>query len=157
MNDHKLVFEQSDVYRTILVNQTSKNFLLVKATDDDCTNDGKACAYKILEESIPFTVDELGFLSNTVPLAKSRYDFTVRAYDCLDDESYVDASIHIDVDEQCVPVWQGAEANLNVVENPNPKIYNLPSLNLYQAQSKDYSIISYPCKLYCNKIFRNFL
>jgi hypothetical protein len=50
----------------------------------------------------------MGFVSNTMPINEvSRFDFTVRAFDCLDDNSFTDISVHDDVIEPCTPEWKG--------------------------------------------------
>jgi hypothetical protein len=85
--------------------------MIVKARDDDCTNDGFACSYEIANnEDVPFKVNKLGFISNTKPLKRSdkaSYDLIIRAYDCLDfDNEYVETNVHIDVKEPCRPQWK---------------------------------------------------
>jgi hypothetical protein len=38
-------------------------------------------------------------------MEKMRYDFIVRGYDCLDNSSFVETNIHIDIREPCRPKW----------------------------------------------------
>ncbi len=109
------------MYKKTLVesDQLYQNFLSVKARDNDCTNNGYACAYKIisskdnqaiLESQFPFKIDNNGLLSTNQPLSRAYanfYDFKVRAFDCLNNESFVDATVNIQVAEPCLPQWTG--------------------------------------------------
>jgi hypothetical protein len=96
----------------------------VKARDNDCTNDGYACVYKLvppesianldmatsenIDAQMPFKIDNTGSLSTTRPLVAGKiYDFKVRAFDCISKDSYVEAQVHIEVIERCSPQWIG--------------------------------------------------
>jgi hypothetical protein len=98
------------------------NFMSVKAHDNDCTNEGDACSYKLvppdsianldtnenIEAQMPFKIDGTGSLSSTRPLIAGKiYDFKVRAFDCISKESFVDAQVHIEIIDRCSPQWIG--------------------------------------------------
>lgn len=113
-NDSKLKFENDTYNHKIVENTIDISPLIVKAKDNDCTNDGFACHYEIINAEIPFNINNLGFISNTIPLKKSDkiyYDFVVRAYDCADNSSFVDANVHIEVVEPCRPEWKSKKKN----------------------------------------------
>lgn len=114
-DDYVLKFEQSSVYKKKLVesDEIYENFMSIKARDEDCTNEGYACSYKLLtkeflsvDSSFAFKIDDTGVLSSTRALkAGEEFEFKVRAFDCLNNHSFVDASVHINVVEKCVPQW----------------------------------------------------
>ena len=110
-NDHELKFDGSDYYAQLVEDTINEDILIVKARDDDCTNDGFACDYEIANnEDVPFKINKLGFISNTKALKKSdkpSYDLIVRAYDCLDlDSKFIETNVHIDIKEPCRPHWK---------------------------------------------------
>ena len=104
------------------------NILTIKAHDNDCTNNGNACSYKLIsldsehmngdDKLFPFKIDHTnGVLSTNQPLNKlATYDFKVRAYDCLNKESFADALVHIDVVEPCVPQWMDFVNEMKPIE-----------------------------------------
>ena len=118
-DDYLLEFEQTQVYKKTLVEseQIYENFLALKAKDNDCTNNGFACFYALLnnqdnqvisDPQFPFKIDNNGLLSTNQPLRHANfYDFKVRAFDCLNNDSYVDADVNVEVVETCVPQWTG--------------------------------------------------
>ena len=118
-DDFVLQFEQSSVYKRTLVesDEIYENFMAVKARDNDCTNDGYACSYEIITDEInsilgekqtTFKVDNLGMLSSTRALKNGEvFDFKVRAFDCLNKESFADALVHVEIIEKCYPQWTG--------------------------------------------------
>lgn len=116
-DDFVLEFEKPDSYnkKVATSNMIYDNIMTVKARDNDCTNDGFACSYQlvsedemglVLDEKFPFKVDSNGVISSTQPLTKAgQYSFKVRAIDCLNKDEYVEAPVHIEVVESCLPQW----------------------------------------------------
>jgi len=115
-DDYKLQFEEQ-VYKKILVESESlyENFMKVTAKDQDCTNDGFACSYKIvgidtndISADFPFRINNNGMLSS-VRAVKSRemFKFKVRAFDCVSRDSFVDTDVVVDIIESCKPQWIG--------------------------------------------------
>lgn len=116
-------FEQeSGVYKKTLVESDLlyENIMSIRARDEDCTNDGYACSYKLLSAPDLLPLDESsssssfafqihptsGMLSSRLPLkAGDRFEFKVRAFDCLNNQSFVDADVLISVVEKCLPQW----------------------------------------------------
>lgn len=95
--------------------------MTIKAKDNDCTNEGNACSYQlissdeaiILDDKFSFKIDTNGILSSTQPLNNPTiYDFKVRAFDCLNKNSYVDAPVRIEIVEQCTPQWTNNQQEL---------------------------------------------
>ena len=111
-NDHELKFDGNDYYASLVEDNISESILIVKAHDDDCTNDGFACSYEIVNnDDVPFKINKLGFISNTKALKRSdkaKYDLIIRGYDCLDNK-YVETNVHIEVKEHCRPEWKSNE------------------------------------------------
>jgi hypothetical protein len=70
------------------------------------------------DKLFPFKIDHTnGVLSTNQPLNKlATYDFKVRAYDCLNKESFADALVHIDVVEPCVPQWMDFVNEMKPIE-----------------------------------------
>ena len=54
-----------------------------------------------------FKIDsKTGKLSSTRALrAGEKFNLKVRAFDCLNNESFVDADVNIDIVERCLPEW----------------------------------------------------
>ena len=112
-DDYALKFEREDVYRQTLVESDSiyESFAQVRARDKDCTNNGYACAYKLLlndlnevDANFPFKIDAAGSLSSVRAVkAGEFYEFKVRAFDCVSKEAYVDAEVIVNVIEPCIP------------------------------------------------------
>ena len=112
-----LEFESTPYYGTTLEKTDGiyQNFLLVRARDSDCTNDGFACAYELASNtdavdvaSLPFKIDNTGYLSTTTILNKSEtFVFNVRAYDCVSKDSYVETQVTVEIAESWVPKWVG--------------------------------------------------
>ncbi len=102
-------------------NEIYENFMQVQAKDQDCTNNGQACAYKLLKPDLtevdvnfPFSIDEFGQMSTNRPINKGDlFEFTVRAFDCVTKDAYVDAKIIVDVIDECVPQWTDFSTDLN--------------------------------------------
>ncbi len=101
--------------------------MTIKAHDNDCTNNGNACSYKLITldsendddvKLFPFKIDPTnGVLSSKQPLNKlATYDFKVRAYDCVNKDSFVDALVHIDLVEPCVPQWMDFVNEIKPIE-----------------------------------------
>ena len=118
-DDFELKFESSDAYTAKLVKSDDlyDNFLAVKASDADCTNDGHACAYQLASNSpdvdvasLPFKIDDSGYLSSTRGLNKAEtFVFNVRAFDCVSKDSYIETQVTVEVVEPCVPQWTGKQ------------------------------------------------
>lgn len=109
-------FEEDNYYRDLYEDQINDLILTLNAKDSDCTNNGNACDYKIILsdedemefDEYPFKINSKGYLSNVIKLNRSVrafYDFKVRAYDCLNNVSYSETNIHIEILEKCVPKW----------------------------------------------------
>lgn len=105
-------FEQDGVYKKTLIESDDiyEGFMAIRAKDNDCTNDGYACTYQIIsnpaEKLLPFKIDNTGLLSTLRSVKKGEYfEFKVRAFDCLNNQSFVDAQVMINVVEPCVPQW----------------------------------------------------
>lgn len=141
-------FEQP-AYEKTLVESTSvyESFMTVRARDSDCTNEGYACSYKLLtsdlvpvdddEDDAPlFRVDKLGRLSSTRALVGAeRFEYRVRAFDCLNNQSFVDAELVINVVEKCVPQWTSKGfANIQKYSN---NFLNLSKTNHKRLPSGD--------------------
>ena len=115
-DDYSLSFDK-DLYKKTLIksNDLYDNFMQVIARDEDCTNNGQACSYKLLkydltevESDFAFKIDQTGQLSTTRPMNKGElFEFNVRAFDCISKDSFVDVKVIIDVIEECVPQWDG--------------------------------------------------
>jgi hypothetical protein len=116
-DDSPLKFEK-DVYTKKLGESSDlyENFMTVSARDQDCTNAGNACSYKLLtkflddidEESFAFKIDSTGALSTRKAMLNGEsYEFTVRAFDCVTKEAFVDARVKINVVGKCSPEWIG--------------------------------------------------
>ena len=94
--------------------------VIVKAKDDDCTNNGFACNYEIVNnENVPFAINKLGFISNTKELKRSdkeSYDLIVRGYDCIDNK-YAETNVHIEIKEQCRPEWKSNIILISLCKN----------------------------------------
>ncbi|RNA41933.1 calsyntenin-1 isoform X1 [Brachionus plicatilis] len=114
-DDYELKFEHDGVHTATLTesNEIYQNFMSVRARDNDCTNDGYACSYQLLTESLipveplfPIKIDNTGVLSTlrSVKRAES-FDFIVRAFDCLNNQSHTDAKVLVTVVEPCTPEW----------------------------------------------------
>jgi hypothetical protein len=122
-DDSQLKFEQQ-TYTETLIESTElyENFMQIRAHDNDCTNDGYACSYKLLtknlaeisEPDFAFKIDQAtGTLSSTRELKSSEvFEFTLRAFDCISHDSFVDASILINVIEKCTEEWQNYSTEL---------------------------------------------
>jgi hypothetical protein len=115
-DDYVLKFEESGVYAKKMAESEEiyENFLSIKAHDEDCTNDGNACAYILLskdsyalDSSFAFRIDQTsGQLSSTRGLKSGElFEFKVRAFDCVNNASYVDAPVYISIVEKCTPQW----------------------------------------------------
>ncbi len=115
-DDYKLRFEEQ-VYKKILVESESlyENFMQVIAKDQDCTNDGFACSYKIvridsndISPEFPFRINNNGMLSSVRALkSKEMFKFKVRAFDCITRDSFVETDVVVDIIESCKPQWIG--------------------------------------------------
>ncbi len=115
-DDYLLSFDKS-LYTATLVqaeNHIYEDFLTVRATDHDCSNQGLACAYSLhhelyLDDEFPFIVNNEGHLSTKGQLnaAPRSYQFKVRAYDCVSTGTFVEADVTVEVHEPCVPEWTG--------------------------------------------------
>lgn len=94
-------------------NEIYENFLTVRARDQDCTNEGYACSYQLLTDSLipveplfPIKIDNTGQLSALRSLKHGEnLNFIVRAFDCLNNQSFVDAKVLITIVEPCTPEW----------------------------------------------------
>lgn len=111
-DDSPLKFEQDGLYKKTLVESDLiyDEVMNVRARDEDCTNDGYACSYKLLSVSTDpyaFKIDTAtGKISSTRALqAGEKFNFKVRAFDCLNNQSFVDADVTIEIAERCVPEW----------------------------------------------------
>lgn len=115
-DDSQLKFENNGLFKFTLTESDMlyQNSMNVSARDEDCTNDGYACLYKLFsKELVPiddhysFKIDSTtGKISSTRAVrAGEKFNFYVRAYDCLNNQSFVDAEVNIDVVEKCVPEW----------------------------------------------------
>ena len=97
----------------------------VQAKDQDCTNNGQACAYKLLRQDLtevdvtfPFSIDGFGQISTTGPINKGDlFEFTVRAFDCVNKNAFVDAKVIVDVIDECVPQWTDFSTDINTLTN----------------------------------------
>jgi hypothetical protein len=129
-DDSPLKFEKN-VYTQTLGESADlyENFATASAKDQDCTNAGYACSYKLLtkflddidDESFAFKVDSTGALSTRkAMLAGENFEFTVRAFDCVSKESFVDARVKINVVAACTPEWTG-QCNLNCSDPIEPQ------------------------------------
>ena len=95
----------------------------VQAKDQDCTNNGQACAYKLLRQDLtevdvtfPFSIDGFGQISTTGPINKGDlFEFTVRAFDCVNKNAFVDAKVIVDVIDECVPQWTDFSTDINLL------------------------------------------
>lgn len=117
-DDSVLKFENDGLYKKTLVESELiyEEFLSVRARDEDCTNDGYACLYKLLnskdfaglEDQNAFKMNsKTGKLSSIRALrAGEKFNLKVRAFDCLNNESFVDADVNIDIVERCLPEWK---------------------------------------------------
>lgn len=114
-DDYLLQFTESE-YRATLVESEKlhDNFMTVKAKDFDCTNNGYACAYSLHSHELdnhlefPFKIDTDGQISTVSALtAPHSYEFTVRAYDCVSTQSFIETKVIVSVVEQCRPQWTG--------------------------------------------------
>ena len=85
----------------------------MSAKDHDCTNNGLACSYSLEHEltvvdEFPFSISTTGQISTKRSLTQAGvYDFRVRAYDCVNNKSFVEVPVHVDIIEPCVPQWTG--------------------------------------------------
>lgn len=103
--------ESDDIY---------ENFMSIRAKDNDCTNEGYACSYTLLlndfnnvDANFAFKIDSTGSLSSTKAVKKGEiYEFKIRAFDCLNKESYVDTQAVIEVVEPCVPQFTDYQTEL---------------------------------------------
>ena len=116
-DDSELKFESANAYNAKLVktDEIYDNFLLVRARDSDCTNEGYACMYQLASNSpdidvasLPFKIDNNGWLSSTRSLNQvETFSFNVRAFDCVSKDSFVETQVTVDIVEPCVPQWTG--------------------------------------------------
>lgn len=117
-DDYPLKFESTEYKKKLATsNLVYEKIMLIRAKDNDCTNDGYACGYELVssddslvldESKSPFKIDSNGQLSTTQPLTKPQlFDFKVRAFDCLNKDSFVETPVHIEVVEPCYPKWNG--------------------------------------------------
>lgn len=146
-DDSKLKFEK-DTYAAILVesNDLYENFVSVRARDQDCTNDGYACSYKLLnkylEEADPstmaFKIDPVtGLLSSTRALRPTeKYELNVRAFDCVSKDSFVDTKVMIQVVEKCTPQWVDFPSNI-LAMGENNKIFDGVIVKSCDEQNKN--------------------
>lgn len=131
-DDYKLKFEHEGIYTTTLTesNEIYQNFMSIRARDNDCTNDGYACSYIILTESLipveplfPIKIDNMGSLSTLRSVKHGEnFNFIVRAFDCLDNESHTDAKVSISVVEPCKPEWINYRNEI-VSDTENTKLF----------------------------------
>ncbi|CAF0843509.1 unnamed protein product [Brachionus calyciflorus] len=125
-DDFKLKFEQEGLYQKVLIesDEIYENFLTIRARDNDCTNDGYACHYQLLNENLipvdplfPFKIDTIGQLSSVRSVKRGeQFNFVTRAFDCLNNNSYVDAKVSISVNEPCLPQWTISQSEINTHE-----------------------------------------
>ena len=100
-DDYLLQFTESEYHATLVESdKLHENFMTVNAKDSDCTNNGFACAYSLDSheaDELPFKIDTDGQISTVSPLTGAHtYEFTVRAYDCVSTESYIETNNWID-------------------------------------------------------------
>lgn len=110
IDDYLLQFEETEYHHSIVESdQIHDKFMTVRATDNDCTNNGYACSYGLERgnsEELPFKINDQGELSTVKPLTHFQvYEFKVRAYDCLNNNSFAEADVRIEVVEPCIPQW----------------------------------------------------
>ena len=113
-DDYPLKFER-DIYTQNLAesNGIYENFMSVRARDLDCTNFGYACSYKLLlndlnevNKNFPIQIDSNGSLSTVRSIKATKYlKFKVRAFDCVNKNSYVDTEVIIKVVKPCLPEY----------------------------------------------------
>ena len=131
-DDTPLKFDQTE-YTPILAesHEPYENFMLVQAHDSDCTNSGHACAYKLLSkfgdeldvDTFAFGIDATsGSLSSRRALhATESFEFTVRAFDCVNKEAFVDARVKLNVVEKCQRQWLAYPAEISAsLESSQP-------------------------------------
>jgi hypothetical protein len=146
-DDHKLKFENvEETYKKTLTrsNDIYKDFLTVRAKDDDCTNNGFACSYELISDNtrLPFTINNNGQLSSTQPLqVLQTYKFIVRAFDCVNKESFVETNVNIDIAEPCIPQWIDFKTNLKAVDEYTTP-FNSISLTACDQMRQDINYLS---------------
>lgn len=113
-DDYELQFDAPTYQSTLIKSEhLYENFLSVSAKDHDCTNNGLACSYSLEHEltvvdEFPFSISTTGQISTKRSLTQAGvYDFRVRAYDCVNNKSFVEVPVHVDIIEPCVPQWTG--------------------------------------------------
>ena len=104
-----LKFEEESYNRTLIESESIyEKLMTIRARDQDCT-DRFACSYEIIDQPMiyAFRIDQLtGEISSTRALISAeRFDFKVRAFDCVNNQSYVETDVSINIVEMCVPQW----------------------------------------------------
>ena len=104
-----LKFEEESYNRTLVESESIyEKLITIRARDQDC-NHGFACSYKIIDQPMTyaFRIDQLtGEISSTRAIKSGeRFDFKVRAFDCVNNQLYVETGVSINVVEMCVPQW----------------------------------------------------
>ncbi|XP_060573318.1 calsyntenin-1-like [Ruditapes philippinarum] len=102
------VFDKTTYFVEMEEDRMYDSIIKVTAHDDDNESDNKAiCSYDILDDDVPFVIDNEGNLKNTEKIShKERYNFIVKvvARDCAGMVS-APAFINIDVKEICKNGW----------------------------------------------------
>jgi hypothetical protein len=108
------------------------NILQLEVDDKDGSDKfSSICRFHILTANAPFTIDEQGVLSNTVPLSyadKHNHILEVRAEDCGGKQSTT-LLINIRVLAQCHPGWKDIAPRVTSPPAPPPTSPLLPMLS----------------------------
>lgn len=133
-DDSRLAFQQASYVKSVVESELMyENFMEVKARDQDCTNNGYACSYSLLssllddvDDSFAFKIDNTGRISSTRALKRGEsFEFVVRAFDCVNKDSYTDVNVKISVIEKCKSEWTGKQTQIvkHVIKMTNLKSF----------------------------------
>lgn len=111
-NEHEPKFLQQSYVADVVEGQLFDSIIQVHAEDDDCSTEfNKIENYKILEQNVPFSIDEYGNIRNTEALSyKNRHNWilTVVAFDSSSKRSN-EAAVNIRVKRNCKLGWHGVK------------------------------------------------